>query len=55
MEELEWPAQRPDLNPLADCMPDFPNAHRAERANPHMFQSLPRRAEVILTGKGHQT
>ena len=67
-EELDWPAQSPDLNPIDRRLRDRPNrptsvsdltnALVAERKQvlaamcQHPVESLPRRVEAVIAAKG---
>ena len=68
VEELDWPLQGADLNPiehlwdnLPKSVPDLTNALVAEWKQvpaamfQHLVESLPRRVETVITAKGGPT
>jgi len=64
VDELEWPAQSPDLNPIQHLWDELEQRLRArpscstsvlDLTNALLVESFPRRVEAIIAGKGGPT
>ena len=64
VDELEWPAQSPDLNPIQHLWDELEQRLRArpscstsvlDLTNALLVESFPRRVEAIIAAKGGPT